>query len=126
MDNILEKATRKQIRFAHSGSKSVEDLWQLDLEDLDAIYGKLSDQIDKTSSQSLLTTRSKENTLLNLKIEIVKYIFETKVKEAEEKETKMIKKEKKQNLMKLLEEKENEEFKNMSKEDLLKKIEELD
>lgn len=130
MINIIEQGVRKGLRFSYSGKKSVEELYQLDITDLDQIYGKLYDEREKTATRSLLQTRSKADSILNLKIEIVKYIIETKIEEEEKKAlsaaNKLKKKEKKNRLLRRLEEIDDESTKNLSKEEVLKQIEELD
>ena len=81
--NIFEQASREKIRFAcHKGNLTVEDLWDLTREDLDNIYSGLVAQRAKISTGSLLTTKStKESAAIDLKLEIVKHIFDTKTKE---------------------------------------------
>lgn len=77
MTNIFEQATKMHLRFQHRGMLSVEDLWELDLAELDMIYRGLREQ-QKTEQQDSLLDNSNVNTKLALRVEIVKYIFGVK------------------------------------------------
>jgi len=77
MTNIFEQATKMHLRFQHRGMLSVEDLWELDLAELDMIYRGLREQ-QKTEQQDSLLDNSSVNTKLALRVEIVKYIFGVK------------------------------------------------
>jgi len=77
MTNIFEQATKMHLRFQHRGMLSVEDLWELDLAELDMIYRGLREQ-QKTEQQDSLLDNSSVNTKLALRVELVKYIFGVK------------------------------------------------
>ena len=76
-------ATRKKFRFPYKGQASVEDLWDLSLRELDTIFKALNAQVKQTNEESLLATKSKEESILDAKIAIVKHIFQVKQSEAE-------------------------------------------
>ena len=123
--NMFEIATRNQFRFAFKGMLNVEDLWQLSPRDLDTIFKTLNSQLRQIKEESLLETKSMEDQILDVKIQIVKHIFNIK----QEEEAKRIKakenKEKKQKLMEILANKENQDLLNKSKEDIQKMLDEL-
>ena len=123
---MFEKATRLKVRFNYRGICSVEDLWDLSLTGLDTIYKNLNAEVKAQEGESLLTTKSKENELLGLKIEIVKHIFEVKQKERKLREEAIERAEMKQKLLGIKAEKEDEELRSMPKEELDKRIAELD
>jgi glutamyl/glutaminyl-tRNA synthetase len=99
-NNLFEVATRSKIRFLFKGIISVEDLWDLTLENLDSIYKSLNSQLKTVQEESLLNTKSKEDKELDIKVEIVKHIVKTKL---EEKDALVKAKEKKQNNQKVME-----------------------
>ena len=124
--NIFELASRMGVRFEYKGSISVEDLWDLNLSDLNEIYKKLNKELRETEGESLMGSR--QNTaqrLLELKLSIVKYIYQYKENENKQKEERKEKKEKKQKLLYLLERKQEEKFLGMSEDELKAMIEEL-
>ena len=81
MEKLFEVATRNKFRFAFKGMISVEDLWDLKVEQLDVVYKNLMEEIKKASEESLLKTKSKDQEELEVKINIVKYIVEVKLEE---------------------------------------------
>jgi tryptophanase len=125
MENIFEIATRTKMRFPFKGQISVEDLWDLSVKDLDAIYKTLNAQAKKSQEESLLTTKTKEDETVSVQIEIVKYIVTTKLAEAEAVKKSRELKEKKQKIMEIMSAKQDEALHNMSVEDLQKMLDSL-
>lgn len=82
-EKMFEVAIRNKYRFNFRGLLSIEDLYDLSVEDLDTIFKSLNSQIKQVKEESLLGTKSKQDKELELKIEIVKYIVQTKLNEAE-------------------------------------------
>ena len=107
-ENIFEKATRLNVRFEYKGLIGLEDLWDLSLESLDSIYTKLMASAKRSNEESLLKTRKSEDKLTDLKIEVVKHIFE--VKQEEEANRKLLAKKRQQKdfLKGVLEQKQNQ------------------
>jgi len=124
--NIFEVANSKKFRFNFKGLISTEDLFDLSVKDLDSIFKTLNSQLKQTREESLLEVKSTEDQILDIKINIVKHIFNLK----QEEETKRIKakenKEKKQKLMEILANKEDQDLLNKSKEDIQKMLNELE
>lgn len=77
-DTMFMTATRKKYRFPFNGQISVEDLWDLTLTQLDRVYKALAKDKKAGDEESLMATRSTEDAIVDQKIEIVKFIFETK------------------------------------------------
>ena len=70
--NIFEYAVRNKLRFPFRGMLSVEDLWDLRVEDLDKVFKVLNAQVKEQKEESLLDKKSKEDAVLDIQIEIIK------------------------------------------------------
>lgn len=126
MEKIFEMGLRNKFRFEYKGLITMEDLWDLKIEQLDSIYKNLSTKLNKANEESLLNSKTKEQQVIEMKREIVKYIFDVKMKEIEDKKSLIAKKEQKQKLMQLIDEKENEALKDKSVDELKKMLEDLE
>src|SRR5699024_2532257 len=116
--NLFEVATKEQYRFQHKGSLNVEDLWLLPIQQLDEVFKGLNSQIKQAKEESLLDNKTKEDEVLNNKIEIVKYIVNEKLKEQKEKLHEKENREQRQKIMQILSDKENEDLQNKSADEL--------
>lgn len=123
--NLFEIATRNRYRFNYKGVMTVEDLWSLRVEDLDAIFKMLNRQKKAADEDSLLATKSAADTELANKIELVKYIVSVKLAEAEDRKTAAEKKEQRDKIMEIVAKKKDKALEDMGIEDLMKKLEEL-
>ena len=79
MADLFKIATKKKYRFSYKGQVTVEDLWDLSVEELDKIYKNLKSLQKNASEESLLQTVTKEDKELNNKIEIIKTIVTDKL-----------------------------------------------
>ena len=122
--NIFEMATRAGLRFEYKGFIGVEDLWDLSLEALNSIYKSLKASV-KQSEEGLLNTRNVADRELDLKIEVVKRVFEVKQEELSEKKLAAAKRQKKEKLMDVLERKQNQELESLPASEIEKMINEL-
>ena len=52
--NIFELASNMKFRFPYKGIISTEDLWDLNLDQLDAVYKILNKDVKKSQEESLL------------------------------------------------------------------------
>lgn len=125
VENIFEYATRNKVRFSFRGLISVEDLWDLSLTNLDSIYKDLKKQSKQSEEESLLNIKTQEDELLNVQIEIVKYIVSVKLAEKEAREKASAKKAQKQKIMSIIAAKQDEALQNSSIDDLQKMLDEL-
>lgn len=123
--NIFEIATRSKYRFAYHGSLTVEDLWDLSEKDLDNVYKTLKSKAKELNEDSLLETKSAEDTELLNKIEIVKYIFEVKRSESLARAEAAVNQKKRKQIEAIIARKQNEALENMSEEDLRKMLSEM-
>lgn len=123
--NLFEVATKEQYRFQHKGSLNVEDLWMLPVQQLDEVFKGLNSQIKQVKEESLLDNKTKEDEVLNNKIEIVKYIVNEKLKKQAEKLHEKENKEQRQKIMQILSDKENEDLQNKSADELREMLKSL-
>lgn len=121
MEKLFETAIRNKYRFFYRGMITYEDLWDLDVKALDAIYKTLMSEKKNSETESLIS-QTVENTELNNKIEIVKYVFNVKVEEAKAAEQKAENAAKKQKILAILARKQDAELENKSTEELEKLI----
>lgn len=118
---MFEKATRMKLRFQHKGIQTVEDLWDLSVQELDKIFQALKKESDTTAGESLLQTDKKDD-IIELKISIIRYIVKVKLQETEDHENEIIKKEKREQILRLIQKKADAELEDLSIEELKKMI----
>lgn len=116
--NLFEMATRKKFRFPFKGTISVEDLWDLSVQNLDTVFKALNAEAKQVKEESLLSTKSTEDAILEAKIEIVKHIVKVKLAEAEERTKTAEKREQKRRLQELIANKQDEELQGKSIDEL--------
>lgn len=124
-EKMFETAIRTKMRFPFRGMVSVEDLWDLSVEDLDSIFKTLNSALKQAKEESLLDAKSKKDKELDMKIEIIKYIVGVKMFEQELRLQAKEQKEKKQKIMEILSEKQDSNLKNKSIEELEAMLNEL-
>ncbi len=122
---MFDKASRLRLRFNYKGVISTEDLWDLSLQELDFIYKGLMAQKKALNVDSLLTTPTPADDLLELKLDIVRFVFNAKQDEADSRKAAAEKKAKKQKLLDVLSQKQDSALAEMSIEDIQKAIDEL-
>lgn len=116
-----KKATREKHRFQTSkGSLSIEQLWDLSLQELDALAVSLEDEHSKSGKKSYLVKSSTKDATTKLKFDIVVDILETLVKEKEELANAKAVKENNKEILNLIAEKKKESLKDKSIEELEK------
>ena len=124
--NMFEVATREKMRFPFKDTISVEDLWDLSVQNLDKVFKTLNSQRKEAQEESLLNAKSSEDEVLDTQIAIVKYIVGVKLEEQAARVKAAENKEKKQKIMALMAKKDDEEMENMSREELQKLLDELE
>jgi len=120
--NMFEMAVKSKFRFPYKGMINVEDLFDLSLNDLNVVYQTLKKQQKQTQEESLLEVKSQEDQELDIKIQIVKHIFDEKVNEREMKLKEKEFKQHEQKIMAIIAKKQDAEYENMSIEELNKMI----
>lgn len=120
---MFEKASRMKLRYqTNRGVISVEDLWDLSLESLDAIAISLNKKLKESQTESFIKTKTKDTTELELKFNIVKHIIDVKLSEAEARKNADEKRAKKQKLMDLIAKKQDAELEGKSVDELMKEL----
>lgn len=118
MEKLFENATRGKYRFSFKGSITVEDLWDLSPQNLDTIYKALIKELKQEQEESLLSEKTKADTVLDEKISIIRYIVSVKLKEAEDKKNEKALKDQKQKILSIIADKEDSELKGKSIDEL--------
>jgi hypothetical protein len=127
---MFQKASRKKLRFETPlGFLSVEDLWDLPLQsgkaNLDDIAKALFRRVKDQDTVSFVVKSKTQDDTLQLKFDIVKYIIDVRLAEAEVAETAKVNKEKKQQILAIIAAKENESLMGTSLDELRKMAESL-
>lgn len=123
---MFEKASRVKLRYStNRGVLSVEDLWDLSLEQLDPIAINLNKRLKESQTESFIKIRTKDTTELELKFNIVKHIIDVKLQEQEERIVAAEKKAKRQKILDLMAKKQDAELESKSYEELAKEPEAL-
>lgn len=133
LHELFVKAARNKFRFQSTiGELTVEQLWDLDLEhktkpSLDNVYKNLNKQIRERQNDgdSYLTKQTKEHDELNEKLEMIKYIMDTKLAENQAATKRKETMELHQKLLKIKADKTESELLNLTPEQLDAKIAEL-
>lgn len=118
INELFIMATQQKFRFPFKGVATVEDLWDMNVRDLDTVFKALNAQAKQAKEESLLTVKSKEDSILEAKIEIVKFIVAAKLTEAEQKRIRAEQREKKTRIAEILADKKDEELRGKSVEEL--------
>jgi adenosine/AMP kinase len=124
--SIFEIASRQKFRFPFKGMVQVEDLWDLNVKQLDQVFKTLNMQVKQSSEESLLDIKSAADEELLTKIAIVKHIVNIKVAESNAAKLAVAKRQQKQQLLEILESKKTEDLRGKSVEELQKLIDELE
>jgi|SRR5690606_5482245 len=124
---MFEEATRQKIRFNHKGNISIEDLWDLSPDALNAIYIALvKEKKESEPEESLITVKSEVNKTLDLKLGVVKHVFTVKSQELTAKKDLAERRARKRQLQAILADKQNQELQGKSADDLRRLISELE
>lgn len=125
--NIFAIASEHKFRYPYKGMISTEDLWDLNLDQLDMIYKTLAKEVKAAHEDSLLTVmpRNENDDILDMKIEIVKYVFDAKIEAARKREAEVINAEKKRRILEVLAKKQDDSLNNMSEDELRKMLEDI-
>jgi len=126
MEKLFEKGTRLKVRFALRGQLTIEDLWSLSMDDLNTIAKKLNKDLKESSEESFITVKSKEDAIVELKFEIVKYIIKVRLEEQAKRKTVQERAQKRALLKELMDRKALTELESKSMADLQAEIDALD
>ena len=117
-NKMFEVVVRNKFRFPFKGVISVEDLWDLSVQQLDGIFKTLKSQEKKAQEESLLDTRTPEDEALKTKIDIIRYIVNVKLDEAKQAEHAKENRDQKQKILGILAEKQDADLRSKTPEEL--------
>lgn len=118
MADLFKIATKKAYRFNYKGLCSVEDLWDLNVEELDKIYKSLKKQQRNNTEESLLQTVSSEDKELQNKIDIIKTIVNDKLVARDKAQKAAERKAQNQRILEIMADKQDAALKEKSLEEL--------
>lgn len=123
---MYKEATRKKLRWTTTkGVLSVEQLWDLNLTQLNELAKYLNKSLKESKEEDFITIKSKEDAELSLRFNIVKDIIDSKLKEKEEEAVRVEKAQKRQQILELIYKKQNEALESKSLEELKKELENI-
>lgn len=122
--NVFEYATRRKVRFPFKGQISIEDLWDLSLENLDSIYKTLKSQVKAEQGESLLRKASPNDELLEAQIEVVTHIVNVKLAEREARQKDRERRERNARIKEIIAQKQDADLQSKSVEELEKMLDE--
>jgi hypothetical protein len=111
---MFEKASRMKLRFPFKGNASVEDLWDMSVEELDGIFKTLNTKLKSTQEESLLGKKTVEDDTVVLQVGIVRRVVEVKLAEAAARKDEKAKRDEKQKLLGILAHKKDAELEGKS------------
>lgn len=124
--NIFEVASRKKLIFASTkGPIRTDDLWDLSLVQLNKLYQEQKKIESETVTDSLLGAQTSAQTDTELRIAIIKRIFDVKKAEQDAREQRVANEAKRQKIINILERKQDASLEAMSPDDLKKMLESL-
>jgi|688.fasta_scaffold1399464_1 hypothetical protein len=126
---MFELASKIKLRFQYKGIIGVEDLWDLQLIDLNEIAKKVNRQLKNLDDEDFISgdvkvTKEKEN--LQLQLDILKHIIAIKIEDRELKLKARERLEKRKHLQELIYDKQNKELSEKSLDELVKMLNEVD
>lgn len=127
---LIEKSVRLALRYSVNGKLiSTEDLYNCKLPDLDVAYKELNRQLREQVEDGLSDVKSKLTEQLELRREVIKYVYATLTFEAVERETTKVKLankvQLKRQLLEAIHEDDLKQLKELSKEEKIKMLEQL-
>lgn len=120
---MYKEASRKKLRFSTSkGELNIEQLWTLELKDLDTLAISLEEEYNNSKGKSFIDKAAKKDETLKLKFDIALDVLKTKLAEAEEAKQKMEDKQHNERILELITEKTDESLKNKPLSELKKML----
>lgn len=118
--NIFKIAAKEQLRFPFRGQINVEDLFYLNLEELDVVYKTLKKQVKDSVGDSLIADKkpTHEDDMIAIKIQIVEEIFMDKQSEIEKERRMAENRIKAQKILEIMNRKQDRELEEMDLDEL--------
>jgi len=113
--DIFKKACQKKLRFATTrGSLTTEQLFDLTLNELDALAVSLDNSYEESKGKSFLKKRTTKDANIKLQFDVVIDVLQTRVDEAEAEQKARETKEHNNKILTLISEKKDDELKGKS------------
>lgn len=131
---MFERATKEKFRFPYNGQCSTEDLWDLNADNLKNVLKELLSEKKATEDDGFLDedlmadgllTKASQDTVLDVKIAIVRHIRREKLLQVKKREQFVARKAKIDRLEALMAEKQDESLKTKSLDELRDLLAEL-
>lgn len=114
MENFKE-ATKQKLRFqTNKGNLTTEQLWDLNLSDLDTLAVSLEEAYESSKGKSFLVKKTKKDATIKLQFDIVLDVLQTKVEEQEAAKEVAENKAHNAKIIELIQEKQDEQLKGKS------------
>lgn len=123
--NLFEYAARHKLRFEYKGNLSVEDLWDLSVEELDEIFKRLNALVRNANVDSLLETE-KISVEDEVRLSLLHSIVSTKLEEANERKVRIEKAARRREILEALATKQRESLHNATEDELYRMLDDLD
>ena len=124
--SLFKEASRRKLRFVVSnGTITVEDLWDLSLNNLDTLAKAIHRRLKEEEEVSFIEPVPKSNSHTQLQLDIVKEIIAVKVAAREDAKAKIEKENRRKVLLEVLARKQEAELEGRDTADILKELESL-
>ena len=124
---MFKNASKLKLRFSTSkGNLTVEQLWDLSLEELDSLAVRLEKEYKESKGKSFLVKKTSKDARIKLRFNIVLEVLEAKVEENEAAQLSLDNKAKKERLLSVLAKRQDESLENMSEEQIKKELKKLE
>lgn len=124
--SIFKQATRQKMRFQTTrGVITTEDLWELNLNQLNTLAKSLKKNLKQSQEDDFLEETPAEDKEIKLQFDVVLEVLETKKAERKAEREEAEKKVKREKILGLLAKKQDEALESKSEEELLKELEAL-
>lgn len=123
--NIFEIASRSKFRYPYKGFITTEDLWDLSPAQLDVVYKALNKELAETKEVSLMHNVTDKEKDIQVKLDIVLYIYNYKEQMVTNARMELERSAKKQRILDILARKQEDTLEHMSEDDLKKMLDDL-
>jgi hypothetical protein len=115
---MFEEEARFKLRFPYKVLISTEDLWDLSVNDLDAVYTAINHTLKAVKDEGLLKKKDSRTEEMELQLAIVKHVYEVKTEEAQQKVAEKERRDKKRRIEELIARKQDTELEGKSLDEL--------
>lgn len=116
--DVFKYAVKNKLRFNYKGLCTIEDLYDIPLNDLDSMYGELKRQQKNFGTDSLLNKKSSMEKEVAIKIEIVESIVRDRLADKEKATKAQETRERNRRIAEIIADKEDAALHDMSLDDL--------